>query len=1608
MRSRKIATAVSLVVTMLGVMGVGASSALAAAEFHPQVGEFGPLANPNGIAVDEASGDVYVATLGVDEQQTVTVEGEPSGGSFTLEFEGEKASLTVGGGRPYAGEVETALTSLSKIGSGNVSVSQTGELPGTVAYTATFQGSLAGRGVPQLACDGSLLTGGTSPSCKVSTTIAGVEGKVSKFDASGNPVNFSGLGSNALTGSATPAGSFSFPDVPGTPAAIAVDSSTSPSDPSAGDLYVMDAGHGVIDKYNSEGRYLSQITGFPPTTSSPEAHELLGLAVDATGSVRVDLRPQIVGSVAIDVFDGASTNRLVAEQFNSTDSITNHGGVPEAFPRDGFAVSPTGDDYLLYHEEPGFVQFQECSCVVKLGQQLAGLGRLENLEQEPEAGLVATAADPATGHVYVDDQSSVAEWDTGAMNGSTAAGGEGAGSPSEGGGALVGERFGSPLLSGSSGQGGIAVDGASGEIYVSNPADGKVYVFGSEVPAVTATTASDVIKEAASLNGAVDPRGVPLTSCEFEYGVADEWGEGAYDHTVSCKQSLVEIGAGTGPVPVSANIEGLTPGLLYRFRLLAGNAGGSGESSGLLATARVGFGVKVKGFGVSFLNEDDTPDTQAGSHPFKMVTNIEFNSHFQRLESNADSPYVREPDGSLKDLAVDLPPGLVGDPNATDKKCTLLELSNGGGGGSAACPASSLLGSLHLEYSTHLYYGTYKFNEPVYSIVPPRGVALQLGLLYDLPDLFINNGLLAGGDYPIQASIINAPPAAPVLNSTLTVYGDPPQIEAEERKRELETQLGAPVPLEKFTPKALLTLPTGCHGPLRSTIEVDSYQEPGHFVKEEALTRNSAGTPVSLTGCANLKFPPTITVSPDTTDASTSSGLTVGVHVPQRAALNAYGLAESSLRDTTVALPAGVALNPSGANGLEACSEGLAGFEIGHGVDDSGFEEFNPGSEPGVLTPLFTPTPIESLQPGLSLCPDGSKIGTVKIKTPLLEHELEGSVYLASQDANPFGSLLAMYLMVEDPISGSTVKLTGEVRLCEAAGQVIEGVSCQGLGQIITTFKNTPDLPFENLELHFFGGERAPLATPSRCGTYTTQAVFTPWDGNGPVPSESSFKIEHGPGGGPCLGASLPFNPTVTGGATNIQAGAFSPLTVTVNRKDGEQNLKSIAAKLPPGLSGVLAGVELCPEPRANEGLCGESSKVGEATVSVGVGNQPFTVTGGKFYLTGPYNGTSGCTVGEAGCAPFGLTFEVPAKAGPFDLANTQNNHPACDCVVVRGKIELNPLTSAITITTDPPGSPDSIPTSIEGIPLEIQHVNATTTRGNFQFNPTNCAKMALEGTVQLSEGGLSTISTPFQVTNCAALKFEPKFSVSTSGKTSKAKGASLTAKLTYPNVPQGTDADIAKVKVELPKQLPSRLTTLQKACTDKQFEANPAACPAESKIGYATVHTPLIPVPLVGPVIFVSHGGEAFPSLTMVLQGYGITIDLIGTTFISKSGVTSTTFKTVPDQPFSSFELTLGEGPYSALAANGNLCTLTKTVTVKKKVTVRSKGHKRAVTRSVKEKEPTSLQMPTEFVAQNGAEIHQNTPIRVTGCPPTRAKTKKAAKKKSKHNKQTKVKRAK
>jgi hypothetical protein len=722
-------------------------------------------------------------------------------------------------------------------------------------------------------------------------------------------------------------------------------------------------------------------------------------------------------------------------------------------------------------------------------------------------------------------------------------------------------------------------------------------------------------------------------------------------------------------------------------------------------------------------------------------------------------------------------------------------------------------------------------------------------------------------------------------------------------------------------------------------VEADPWDRPGGFVAF-SLVPPMPG----LDGCNRLPFGPEIKVSPDGQQASTPTGLTVDVHVPQEGQLNPTGLAQSNIKDIAVTLPEEVVLNPAAADGLEACSESLVGFE--------GFKEFEAGNP----TAVFSPTLPEPLLQGVNFCSDASKVGTVKIKSPLLpaDQPLEGAVYLATpapneeEGMNPFKALVAMYIVAKDPISGTLVKLPGHATLDRQTGR------------IVGTFENTPQLAFEDAEIHFFGGERAPLATPAHCGTYTTSATFTPWSGGAAVKAQSSFEITSGPNHSPCPGAALPFAPDLTAGTTNIQAGSFSPFTMTMSREDGNQNLKSVQLQMPPGLSGILTGVPLCDEARADAGTCPTSSLIGETTVSVGLGGDPFTVKGGQVFLTGKYKG-----------APFGLSIVNPAKAGPFDLGK----------VVVRAKLEVDPHTAAVTVTSDDEG-PYAIPPSIDGIPLQIKHVNVTIDRaGGFTFNPTNCSHQAITGTLNSIEGATQTLAVPFQAHDCATLKFAPKFSASTSGRTSKANGASLSVKLVYPKAPFGSQANIAKVKVDLPKQLPSRLTTLQKACTAAQFKANPAGCPAASIVGHAKAITPLIPVPLEGPAYFVSNGGEAFPNLIVVLQGYGVTVDLVGDTFISKKGITSSTFKTVPDAPVGSFELTLPQGKFSALTATG-ICGATRTVITHKRVTRRVHGRVVHVRRTVRRVVVQPLLMPTSFTAQNGAVLKQTTKIAVTGCP--------------------------
>jgi hypothetical protein len=748
----------------------------------------------------------------------------------------------------------------------------------------------------------------------------------------------------------------------------------------------------------------------------------------------------------------------------------------------------------------------------------------------------------------------------------------------------------------------------------------------------------------------------------------------------------------------------------------------------------------------------------------------------------------------------------------------------------------------------------------------------------------------------------------------------------------------------------------------------DSYEEP--FTSNLSEWPTAAFEVPGYVECDRIPFEPAIAATPYTRSAESATGVDVSLLVAQNwgnALNNPVSFTSSYLKGAVVTLPEGMTANPGLAEGLGSCSPEEYARETSASLPGAG-------------------------------CPDESKIGTVTIETPLLAVPIKGAVYIATPYDNPFGeppahpggSLLALYVVAKEPERGILVRSAGKITPNLETGRLVTTFEKQPAVDGAPEQEGLPQQPFSKFTLRFSGTGTAPLITPPTCGAYDVGGLLTPWSApTSPVSiSSQPFEITEGVAGKPCpSGGVPPFKPQVISGTNNNAGSSYSPFYLRILREDGEQELVRFSTTLPPGLTGNLSGVAKCPdsaieaargktgaEEQANPS-CPAGSEVGHTLVGAGVG-KTLAQNPGKIYLAGPYNG-----------APLSIVSITSAKVGPFDLGT----------VVIRFALDINPTTAQVEISG---AQSDPIPHILKGIVVHVRDIRVYIDRPGFMINPTNCEHETITDSVTGSGSSYANaanqdtvnVSTPFQAADCSTLTFKPAFKVTTSGKTSRSGGASLTAKLTVPAA-LGTQSNIREVKVDLPKQLPSRLTTLQKACTAAQFNTNPAGCPAASVIGHAKAITPILPVPLEGPVYFVSHGGEAFPSLEIVLQGYGFTIDLVASTFISKAGITSSTFHTVPDQPVTSFEITLPEGKYSALAANGNLCAPTKSVTTKKVVKEKIHGKTKKVTRKTTKQVAESLAMPTAFVAQNGAEIHESTPVSVTGC----AKAHKPAKKKKK-----------
>ncbi len=864
--------------------------------------------------------------------------------------------------------------------------------------------------------------------------------------------------------------------------------------------------------------------------------------------------------------------------------------------------------------------------------------------------------------------------------------------------------------------------------------------------------------------------------------------------------------------------------------------------------------------------------------------------------------------GEERDIDVRLPPGLVGNAQAAPK-CPRARFDPlEFAVDEHICPADTQIGMNYPSINMGNFDGTEVFN-----LVPPKGVAAEFGFTFTGGiSVFIDAKVRSGGDYGITVHSDNLPQRNILANVT-TIWGFAAAADhAHERSSSFPGCIALPEGgCGSDAPvRPFLTLPTSCGEPLVFTGEaLGSWQNEHDDSSFSSVSHNGEGTPTGMTGCERLvHFEPSLSLAPDTAFSDTPAGLTANLTVPQE--VNPEELSTSGVKTTTVTLPEGVVINPGQATGLVACQPSQ---------ENRGGPEAEAESEDGPPS-----------------CPLASKVGTDEISTPLVPDKLTGNVYILQK--NPPN----LELLVAASGDGVFLKLIGHVHLNETTGQ------------LTTTFEDTPDTPFTEFKLSFSGGAQAALATPTRCGTYGSSVDFTPWS----TPfiedalSTTNFQITSGPGGGPCQWP-LSFAPTMTAGATTDQAGGYTDFTMLLQRGDGQQRINSLQFKTPEGLLGMISNVSLCQEPQAASGECSPASQIGHTVATAGPGPYPFEVPQAgappaPIYLTGSYHG-----------APFGLSIVVPVVAGPFNLGT----------VVIRATIEVDPHTSQLTINTG------ELPRILDGIPTDLRAIDAVIDRPNFMFNPTDCNPMSFSGTATSTEGATAPLSSHFQMGSCQALKFQPNFRVSTSGKTSRANGASLTAKIVYPTGNLGfnqasSQSNIASVKVDLPKQLPSRLTTLQKACPAATFEADPANCPAASIVGHAKAITPVLPVPIEGPAYFVSHAGEEFPSLISVLQGYGVTVDLVGSTFINnKTNITSSTFKKVPDVPIASFELNLPQGKYSALAANGNLCKI-------------------------------KLTMPTAFTGQNGAVLHQSTPINVTGCAKTKKKTKKKGGKTGAHHK--------
>jgi hypothetical protein len=720
----------------------------------------------------------------------------------------------------------------------------------------------------------------------------------------------------------------------------------------------------------------------------------------------------------------------------------------------------------------------------------------------------------------------------------------------------------------------------------------------------------------------------------------------------------------------------------------------------------------------------------------------------------------------------------------------------------------------------------------VYNMVPANGHVAEFGMkVFGLAQAHIVASVRTGGDYGITATVPNIASNLSLLGTTLTLWGVPADSSHDGERGECVTPFGVSGSLcpSGHAPVPFLSNPTRCDTAGVTTLTADSWQNPGAFLAPVQ------STPQQMAGCDLLSFSPSVTFQPEDHRAAVPAAYTVDVHEPQDD--TPTGLATAALKRAVVTLPEGVTVSPSAADGLQGCSD------VQIGLDNAN-----------------DPT-----------CPDASTIGSVQIKTALLPAPIDGAVYQGTQTP---GHLLRIFIVAKG--FGVLIKLPGSVDLDPSTGQ------------ITTTVDNAPQIPFDDFILSFKGGARAPLSNPRTCGAKTTTATLTSYSGQ-TVVSQDSFDISKDGNGAPC--PPLGFDPSFIAGTSNAVAGKDAQLITQFARTDQDQELSGVDVTMPKGLLGRIAAIVPCPDAAANAGTCRDDvSRIGTATVAAGPGSDPFFISDGKVYLTGPYKG-----------APYGLSIVVHAQAGPLDLGN----------VIVRAQVQIDRATAQLRVVTDP------FPTILDGIPLQLRLANVVVDRPAFTFNPTSCAPMTATARITSTEGNVASKSTRFQVGDCAALAFSPKIALNVGAKGHTGNGASVPFSATV-SMPKG-DANLRSVSVTLPTTLNARLGVVNQACTLAAFQAG--HCTSKAQVGTAVVITPLLRDPLRGSVYFVKNPARVIPDLMVALRG-PVDIDVTSKISIPGGKALGTRFDTIPDTPFTKFTLRFVSGKNGPLGAAANLCT--------------------------------------------------------------------------------------